>query len=321
MSNVILQPSSNKDAREHYVDTIANPVSIDKIRSYINDDDYNKLKEIYPSGECMIWGVTPSKINFNKWKRIKTGDITLFSSSGKIYSSATTTYKLHSKQLAEELWDYNSEGDTWEYIYFVDEIKSLDISYVEFNRMVGYADNYVIQGFNVLDDDKSKSVINGFDLESHLYLEEVTYNDFVEVTKKLEIQETDELTKGYRRKEQSFLRQNLFGRQTTFSCACCGKNYPVSFLITAHIKKRNLCNTEERLDTNVVIPMCKFGCDDLFEKGYVSVKDGKFVKIPKRPITEELERYISNLQGNVCIFYNDDSKKYFDWHYDYHTND
>ena len=111
MSNVILQPSSNKDAREHYVDTIANPVSLERIRSYIDTADYIKLQEIYPSGDCMIWGVTPSKINFNKWKRIKTGDITLFSSSGKIYSSAITSYKLHSKELAVELWNYNNKGD------------------------------------------------------------------------------------------------------------------------------------------------------------------------------------------------------------------
>ena len=94
MSNIILQPSSNKDAREHYVDTIANPVKLEFIRDYIDFKDFNKLKEIYPSGNCKIWGVTPSKINFNKWKRIKTGDITLFSKKGKIYSSATTTYKL-----------------------------------------------------------------------------------------------------------------------------------------------------------------------------------------------------------------------------------
>ena len=60
--------SSNKDAREHYVDTIANPVSLERIRSYINADDYSKLKEIYPSGNCMIWGVTPSKINLNNIK-------------------------------------------------------------------------------------------------------------------------------------------------------------------------------------------------------------------------------------------------------------
>ena len=110
MSNIILQPSSNKDAREHYVDTIANPVKLEFIRDYIDFKDFNKLKEIYPSGNCKIWGVTPSKINFNKWKRIKTGDITLFSKKGKIYSSATTTYKLHSKDLAVNLWNYNNKG-------------------------------------------------------------------------------------------------------------------------------------------------------------------------------------------------------------------
>ena len=318
MSNVILQPSGSASAREHYVDTVINPVSLDKIRPHISANDYNKLIEIYPSGDCMIWGVTPSKLNINKWKRIKIGDITLFSSSGKIYSSGVTTYKLHSKSLAEKLWGYNEKGETWEYVYFVDEVKSLDIPYIAFNKVVGYADNYVIQGFNILDDEKSIKVINGFDLESDIYSEDVTYDDFIEITKQLEIAETDELTKGYRRKEQTFLRQNLFGRRTIFVCSCCGVKYPISFLVTAHIKKRSLCNTSERLDTNIVMPLCKFGCDDLFEKGYISVKDGRFIELPKTPVTEELDLYISKLKDNVCDYYSDDTKKYFEWHFNHH---
>ena len=52
------------------------------------------------------------------------------------------------------MWNYNNKGDTWEYVYFIDEVKSLDIPYIEFNRVVGYADNFVIQGFNILDDEK-----------------------------------------------------------------------------------------------------------------------------------------------------------------------
>ena len=66
------------------------------------------------------------------------------------------------------------------------------------------------------------------------------------------------------------------------------------------------------------MPMCKFGCDDLFEKGYISVKDGRFIQLPKRPITEELEYYTSKLKDNVCEYYSDDTKKYFDWHYNHH---
>jgi hypothetical protein len=268
----------------------------------------------------MIWGVTPSKINFNKWKRIKTGDITLFSSSGKIYSSAITTYKLHSKDLAVDLWDYNDKGDTWEYVYFIDEVKSVDIPYVVFNRVVGYADNFVIQGFNILDNEKSKRVIIGFDLESDIYSAAVDYEDFKdEITKELDLKETDKFTKAQRRVEQSWLRQNLFGRRTIFPCSCCGKKYPISFLITAHIKKRNFCNTKERLDTSVVMPMCKFGCDELFEKGYISVVDGKFIKLSKSPSTDEVELCLKNIDGNICEYFKDNTEKYFDWHYNHHS--
>ena len=46
MSKIILQPSGNKDAREHYVDTIQNPVSIDRLSKFVNQDELNILKNI-----------------------------------------------------------------------------------------------------------------------------------------------------------------------------------------------------------------------------------------------------------------------------------
>ena len=66
------------------------------------------------------------------------------------------------------------------------------------------------------------------------------------------------------------------------------------------------------------MPMCKFGCDDLFEKGYLSVRNGKFVRLPKRPVTPEVEQYIADMEGKVCKYYKEDTLKYFDWHYHHH---
>ena len=36
------------------------------------------------------------------------------------------------------------------------------------------------------------------------------------------------------------------------------------------IKKRALCSLEERKDPNIVMPMCIYGCDALFEQGYIN---------------------------------------------------
>ena len=63
MSKIILQPSGNKDAREHYVDTIQNPVSIDRLSKFVNQDELNILKNIYPNG-AYTWGCY-------SWKKFK----------------------------------------------------------------------------------------------------------------------------------------------------------------------------------------------------------------------------------------------------------
>jgi len=50
MSKIILQPSGNKDAREHYVDTIKNNVLLESIKHHISSQDFKILQGIYPTG-------------------------------------------------------------------------------------------------------------------------------------------------------------------------------------------------------------------------------------------------------------------------------
>ena len=318
MSKIILQPSGNKDAREHFVDTIKESVSLHKIKPFVSSQEFNVLQQIYPTGFCKVWGVTPAGNNITKWNRIKSGDVTLFSKEGKIFSSAVTTYKLHSKSLASELWDYNNKGQTWEYVYFLDEVKNHSIPYIEFNRAVGYADNYVIQGFNVLTLEKSKSVIKSFDLESEIFIEDITEETFEEVLKKLQsLEKADMEISSSRRLEQGFLKKILFGNKTIETCACCKNEFPVSYLITAHIKKRSHCDLDERKDKNVVMPMCKMGCDEIYEKGYISVFNGKFIDMSKTPNSAELQKYIDKVSNTDCDYYNQQTKSYFEWHYNH----
>jgi len=318
MSKIILQPSGNKDAREHYVDTIKNNISLKTIQSFVSPQEFEVLQQIYPTGECKVWGVTPAGNNITKWNRIKSGDVTLFSKEGGIFASAVTTFKLHSKNLASELWNYNNKGQTWEYIYFLDEVKNHNIPYVEFNRAVGYADNYVIQGFNVLKPEQSVSVMKTFDLESEIFVEEITEEVFEEVLYRLKsLEETEVEITSSRRLEQGFLKKILFGKKIIGTCAGCKKEFPVSYLITAHIKKRAFCELPERKDINVVMPMCKMGCDEIYEKGYISVLNGVFVDMLKTPNSSELQKYIEQIINTSCDFYNQKTKSYFEWHFNH----
>jgi hypothetical protein len=79
------------------------------------------------------------------------------------------------------------------------------------------------------------------------------------------------------RKEQSFLRAYLLSNLSTGSCVICKHHFPFDMLVAAHLKKRAECTTEEKKDFgNVAALMCKTGCDDLYENGYISVQGGRW---------------------------------------------
>jgi hypothetical protein len=76
------------------------------------------------------------------------------------------------------------------------------------------------------------------------------------------------------RREQTLLRQYLFGENEWESCAICENALPVFLLVTAPIKPRAACSDMERRDyANNVVPMCVLGCDALFERGVIIAED------------------------------------------------
>jgi putative restriction endonuclease len=165
---VILQPAGNKGAREHYLDTIANPVKFENYQSFIDSNLYRQLLESHPSGDAPVWGVVPGKSsrnskegvnqllgNVTKWNRISQGDLVLFAADKRITSYGLVALKFNSKKFAEKLWGLSEENQAWEYMYTLTDLKQIDMSYEEFNEVVGYKSNNIIQGFTVMDEDKS----------------------------------------------------------------------------------------------------------------------------------------------------------------------
>lgn len=75
------------------------------------------------------------------------------------------------------------------------------------------------------------------------------------------------------RVEQTLLRKHLLRSSAgTGECALCGRTISVRYLVAAHIKQRSACSDAEKLDfPNIAMLNCKFGCDELYEQGDVSV--------------------------------------------------
>lgn len=318
MSRVILQPSASKIAYKHFEDTIKTPVPMGRISAHVDPALLSDIQNLYPNGLVYMWGVTNGKNGQNEkaWRTISKGDVTLFSGKGRIFASAVITLAFKNSALAHELWGEDNTGNTWENIYLVEEIQNMDIPYSKFNQILGYQPKNVIQGFEVLNEEKSNKLINAFELSSDSYPEEVSETDYSNAINNLEGEEsldTSVISNG--RKEQSFLRNNLFKSRRTSKCGICGREFPVDMLIASHIKKRCDCTKEEKLDyKHVVMPMCKCGCDDLYEKGYVFVEAGTIKVNRDKLLTPDLETYLQDFEGKPCPFYDDDSAKYFAAH-------
>jgi hypothetical protein len=92
------------------------------------------------------------------------GDVALFTREGQIFSVGTVVKKIHNRQLARQLWGEDNDGDTWEFMYFLENIRPVSVSYQQFNAAVGYKENNIIRGFNVLTEEQSAAVLQKLNL-------------------------------------------------------------------------------------------------------------------------------------------------------------
>jgi hypothetical protein len=122
------------------------------------------------------------------------------------------------------------------------------------------------------------------------------------------------------RTEQDFVRRQLVKGKTTQQCVICGRLFPIDLLRAAHIKRREGCSLEERLDyTNNVVLMCTLGCDELFERGYIAVREGRVGRGKAAWLTPSVEDYIAMISDRLCLPYYRGSGVYFDAHAESHT--
>lgn len=108
---------------------------------------------------------------------------------------------------------------------------------------------------------------------------------------------TDTSVESLARREQSILSQYLFEGSTTLRCAICGNDYGIGALVTAHKKKRSLCNERERLDPHIVMPLCVFGCDYLYERDLINIVDGQVVDNSKKVVGAGEKAFIEKVDG------------------------
>ena len=127
----------------------------------------------------------------------------------------------------------------------------------------------------------------------------------------------DREVRGRARREQRFARALLLGKREDGKCRLCGRVFAATFLVAAHKKRRSECSLEEKLDLrNIVMLCCVFGCDALYEHGYVTVSGDGVLDVSDR--CGPVERgYAQNVMlDRIAVAENE--SQYFAWHFERH---
>jgi len=120
------------------------------------------------------------------------------------------------------------------------------------------------------------------------------------------------------RTEQSALRRYLLGNQKKGQCMFCGRKMDAELLVAAHIKKRAKCSDLERRDLeNIVMLNCRFGCDELYGRGYLFFYNSEPTETSEVLDDEVAIDYI-HTHINPEVEAKVGQMPYFKWH---HTND
>jgi hypothetical protein len=151
--NIVLQPVGGIDAVNHYESTIEISVKFDQIFPFVKDYVKQQLTLIYPNKESQIWGVTSGKRNINvtKYNKLMKNDVVLFVNDQGVFEIATITFLDRNANLAKNLWGVDREGNTWENMYYLSNLRKKKIDYFELNSLLKRQLNARVQGFTVID--------------------------------------------------------------------------------------------------------------------------------------------------------------------------
>lgn len=290
---------------------------LSRLEGYLEEEEITKLRARFSSAAA-VWGVTPgvSGGNMRKWERMREGDLVVLYRNRTLFMRGTVEMKLHSRELATDLWSLTADGQTWEHIYLLNGLETMDIPIGRFNRALGYAESNVVQGFNVYDGAKAEAIIELLELPAETIetgKQPTSREAFAAALASLE--STDAESSGKRRKEAQLFRQYLFGESATGKCHICGRTLPIDLLVGAHIKPRASCTEKERRTPEVVMSACRLGCDELFEKSYLQVDESGLVHVNPAICGRDADvaTFAASLNGRTCLAFNNVTKPFFDW--------
>ena len=193
---VLVQPTgaTKKEYGVDFVETVISKITLKEIESYLTDEEYSDLKEIYKDNIIPAWGIMPKSSNIRIWNSIEKGDYVLFSGYKQMQGSGIIKYKIQNENLAKYFW--GSENNiTWSCIYFITNHKLLCCDKSFFNELIGLSPYNRFQNTRFLNSESTKKFFDilkkGYldlseELLSDSYNNDSNYKEVLETIKKMD---------------------------------------------------------------------------------------------------------------------------------------
>lgn len=168
--NVFIAPVSNEQINKDVISSDAVKVAekflsiqglipIETIVHSLTEEERRRLEDIFPNKKVRIWGTRSTLRNI--WESLDEGDYVVFYSANYYAFAAEAVYKTVNEKLARKVWGEYKTGETWNYVFFVKNVRELNMDRKEFNKKIGYPEKFVPRGFmRVAKEDAEEKIMN-----------------------------------------------------------------------------------------------------------------------------------------------------------------
>jgi hypothetical protein len=155
---LFLAPRSNETSRANFEATLASGYPMEDVKGFLTEGEQQVL---YPRRNLYIWGNQVGKKG--SWNRMKVGDYVAFYASKEFVYVGKCILKKQSVDIAKQLWGNVPGKDyTWEYVFFLDELRPISIPLDVVLKLSDYKENMVVQGFMPINDLGMKRLLNSY---------------------------------------------------------------------------------------------------------------------------------------------------------------
>ena len=127
MSKLFVFTAGNDAARAHLQVSIRNPIPPTKVLPYIDGALRERLQMRSEHDGLFAWGAIPGEQNRLRWEQMEAGDWVLGVFNQTYHFAAQVMEKVESRPCAEAIWGTDTNGNTWQLMYFLDRPREIAI--------------------------------------------------------------------------------------------------------------------------------------------------------------------------------------------------